>query len=106
MKRMSKYIFLLKLTDKGRNELKNTIKWIDGANQIFDMCCKGNLQIYPVMGEYDFVAIGDAPEDRDAMDFILGLTVQGVVTISTLKAFTLEEFADIIDDLRLGKTPI
>ncbi len=103
---MFTYIFLMKLTDKGKNELKNTIKWIDGALRSFDVCCGGGLQIYPVMGEFDFVALGDAPTDRDAMNFILGLTVQGYVAITTLKAFTLDDFADMINDLRLGKMPI
>lgn len=103
---MSKYIFLMNLTDKGKNELKDTIKWIEGACHNFDICCAGNLCVYPVMGEFDFVALGDAPTDRDAMDFILGLTIQGFVSISTLKAFTLEEFSDMISDLRLGRTPI
>jgi uncharacterized protein with GYD domain len=103
---MFTYIFLMKLTDKGKDELKNTIKWIEGAIHSYEICCGGGLQIYPVMGEYDFVALGDAPTDRDAMNFILGLSMQGYVTIATLKAFTLDEFADMINDLRLGKTPI
>jgi len=103
---MFKYIFLMKLTDKGKNELKDTIKWIEGAIHNFETCTGCELLIFPVMGEFDFVAIGDAPTDRYAMDFILGLTVQGFVSISTLKAFTLEEFSDMINDLRLGKTPM
>jgi uncharacterized protein with GYD domain len=57
------------------------------------------LGFYLVMGEYDYVAIGEFPSDEAAATFQLGLAAQGNVTTKTLKAFTTEEFAKIVDAL-------
>jgi uncharacterized protein with GYD domain len=51
------------------------------------------------MGEYDYVAIGEFPSDEAAATFQLGIAAQGNVKTKTLKAFTTEEFAKIVDAL-------
>jgi len=51
------------------------------------------------MGEYDYVAIGEAPNDTVGMTFLLGLGLAGNVRTTTLKAFTREEFVEIVKKL-------
>ncbi len=51
------------------------------------------------MGEYDYVAIGEAPNDEVTMVFALALGSLGNVRTTTLKAFTTEEFAKIVKRL-------
>jgi uncharacterized protein with GYD domain len=51
------------------------------------------------MGEYDYVAIGEAPSDEAYMTFLLGIGAQGNARTTTLKAFTKEEFAEMIKKL-------
>ena len=54
------------------------------------------IGFYAVMGKYDYVAIGEAPSDEVAMAFNLSLGSFGNVRTTTLKAFTKEEFAEIV----------
>ena len=51
------------------------------------------------MGEYDYVAIGEAPNDTVGMTFLFGLGLAGNVRTTTLKAFTKEEFVEIVKNL-------
>jgi uncharacterized protein with GYD domain len=51
------------------------------------------------MGEYDYVAIGEAPSDEVQVAFALALGSKGFVRTTTLKAFTKEEFAKIVKKL-------
>ena len=103
---MGIYIFLMKLTEKGKREIKDAPQWLESVAKSFEACSGTLDHIYPVLGEYDFVAIGEAPSDQDMMCFILGLALQSNVTTTTLKAFSLKEFAGMISDLRLGKAPM
>ena len=57
------------------------------------------LGFYAVMGEYDYVAIGEAPSDQVAMTFALGLGSAGNVRTTSLKAFTKEELAEMVKKL-------
>jgi len=54
---------------------------------------------YLTMGEYDFVGIGEAPNDEVALTFLLGMGAAGFVKTTTLKAFTVEEFEKIVKNL-------
>ena len=57
------------------------------------------IGVYAVCGRYDYVAIGEAPSDEVAMAFALALGSQGDVRTESLKAFTKEEFAEIVKKL-------
>ncbi len=57
------------------------------------------IGFYSVMGEYDYVGIGECPNDEMAVAFALGVGAQGNARTTTLKAFTREEFAEIIKKL-------
>jgi len=51
------------------------------------------------MGCYDYVAITEAPGDEVALAQLLGLGMAGNVRTTTLKAFTTDEFAEILKQL-------
>jgi uncharacterized protein with GYD domain len=51
------------------------------------------------MGEYDYVAIAEGPNDQVALAQLLGLGMMGTVRTNTLKAFGREEFAQILKSL-------
>ena len=53
------------------------------------------------MREYDYVAIGEAPNDTVSMTFLLCQGLAGNVRTRTLKAFTKEEFVEIVKHLPL-----
>ena len=57
------------------------------------------LAFYTVMGPYDYVAIAEGPSDEVAMAQLLGLGMAGFVRTTTLKAFTVEQFKQILKKL-------
>jgi uncharacterized protein with GYD domain len=57
------------------------------------------LGFYLTMGECDYVSFGEAPNDEVATTFALALGSQGNVRTTSLKAFTTEEFAEMVKKL-------
>ena len=57
------------------------------------------IGFYAVVGEYDYVAIGEHPSEQAAMTFALRLGSQGNVRTTTLKAFTKGELTETIKKL-------
>lgn len=49
-----------------------------------------------VMGEYDYVAIGEVPNDKVAATFSLALSSLGNVKTTTLRAFSKEQFPEMV----------
>jgi uncharacterized protein with GYD domain len=51
------------------------------------------------MGEYDYVAVGEAPSNEVATTFALGLASLGNVRMTTFRAYTKEGFAAMVKKL-------
>jgi len=51
------------------------------------------------MGEYDLVAIVEAPSDEVLMTQLMGVGALGNIRTTTLRAFTTEELAEMIEKL-------
>ncbi len=51
------------------------------------------------LGEYDIVAISEFPDDQTAAAALLSLVRGGTFTTVTLKAFSEDEFAQIVSKL-------
>lgn len=96
---MPTYITLYKLTEQGVKDVKNAPKRIEEGIKAFEAMGGKLIGFYLVMGEYDYVAIGEAPNDHVAMIFSLGMGAQGNIRSTTLKAFTTEEFAGFVEKL-------
>ena len=93
------YIGLYKLTDQGIKNIKDAPQRIEEAFKGWEAMGGKVLGFYSVMGEYDYVAIGEAPNDEVAVTFALALGSQGDARTMTLKAFTREEFTEIVKKL-------
>jgi uncharacterized protein with GYD domain len=93
------YIILYKLTDQGIKNIKDAPKRIEEGIKGIEAMGGKVLGFYPVMGEYDYVSVGEAPNDEVVMTFLLALGSGGNVKTTTLKAFTTQEFASIIKKL-------
>ena len=96
---MPKSIILMKLTDQGIKDIKNAPQRIENGIKAFEAMGGKVTGFYAVMGEYDYVAIGESPNDEVSMAFALGLGSQGNVRSTTLRAFTKEEFAETVKRL-------
>ena len=93
---MPKYVILMNLTDQGVRDVKGAPARIKAATKAVEAAGGKLLSFYVVMGQYDYVAIAEGPSDEIAMAQLLGLGMQGNIRTTTLKAFTEEEFAEII----------
>ncbi len=96
---MPTYISLMNYTRKGIEEVKDAPQRIEEAVQNLEAMGGKLIGFYSVMGEYDYVGIAEAPSDEVAATFMLGLGATGTVRTKTLRAFTQEEFAEIVGNL-------
>ena len=96
---MPTYILLMKYTDQGAKAIRNAPLRIEAAIKGLETLGGKITGFYATMGEYDYVAIGEAPNDTVGMTFLLELGLAGNVRTTTLKAFTKEEFVEIVKNL-------
>ena len=96
---MQTYILLMKLTDQGIKEIKNAPEGIEEGIKAWQAMGGKFIGFYAVMGEYDYIAIGEHPSEQAAMTFALMLSSGGNIRTTTLKAFTREELVEMIKKL-------
>lgn len=96
---MPTYILLIKLTDQGMKEIKAAPAAIEEGIRVWEEMGGKLIGFYAVMGEYDYVAIGEHPSEQAALTFVLRLSAGGNVRTTTLKAFTRQELKQAIDKL-------
>ena len=90
---MPVYVNLMKLTEQGAKGIKEAPARLQAGTKAWEAMGGKVIGIYAVMGEYDYVTIGEAPNDEVATTFSMGLSALGNVQTKTLHAFTLEEFS-------------
>ncbi len=93
------YITLFNLTEKGIKHIKDAPERIEKGIKAAESIGGKVIGFYATMGEYDYISIGEAPNDEVYMTFLLGLGAQGYVRTKTLKAFTNEELGGMISKL-------
>ena len=93
---MTRYLTLMKFTDQGIRTIKEAPKGIEQAIKAFEAMGGKVLGTYMLMGEYDMAVISEAPNDEIGLGFLLSVGARGNVRTKALKAFTLEEFAQIL----------
>lgn len=96
---MPNYIILMKLTEQGIKTVKDAPTRVEQGIKKQEAMGGKITGFYLTMGEYDYVAIGDAPNDEVAMTFLLGLGSLGNVRTTTLRAFSKEEYATLVKKL-------
>lgn len=94
---MPTYIILEKLRDQGLKSIKDLPQTVQEAAKGLEAMGGKLLGYYAVMGEYDFVGIVELPSDEAMMAGLLGAAIShGFVSTTTLRAFTMEEFAALL----------
>ena len=93
------YIAMLKWTPQGVQNIKQSPSRLDAARKGFEAAGARMKDFYMVTGQYDMIALVDAPDDMALAKAILGLTSQGSVTSETCRAFTEQEYRRIVEGL-------
>ena len=96
---MPTYIMLAKWTDQGIRNAKESPNRLDKVRQLLkDM--GGDFKLFFLtMGEYDIVAIYEAPDDAVAARFNLQLGMIGNMRTQTMKAFPEAAYREIMRTL-------
>ena len=93
---MGTYIALSSFTDQGIRSVKDTTKRADAVKEAAKKFGANMPQIYWTLGQYDLVAIIEAPDDESATAFALAIGAAGNVRTQTLRAFTKDEMNGIL----------
>lgn len=96
---MSTYIMLVKWTDQGMRQVKESPKRLDTAKNALKEMGGDFRAFYMTMGEYDLIGVYEAPDDAIAARFTLILGMLGNVRTTTLKAFPERAYREIINSL-------
>ena len=96
---MPTYITLYRWTQQGVEKVKDSPARLDAGRQALQGMGVEIKSIYLVMGQYDMVAVWEAPDEETAARAALALGAQGNVRSETMRAFTEEEYRRIIGGL-------
>jgi uncharacterized protein with GYD domain len=97
---MATYVMLANFTDQGMRSAKDSARRLDTAKKALSDMGGAFKAFYLTMGEYDMIAIYEAPDDAIAARFNLQLGMIGNVRTRTLKAFPEAAYREIISSLQ------
>jgi uncharacterized protein with GYD domain len=86
-------------TDQGIKNVKDTVKRAKSFEGAIEKAGGKSLGLYYTIGRYDFVAIVEAPNDEAIASVLYSTGSLGNVHTETLKAFSTDEAANIIEKL-------
>ena|SRR5579872_1299678 len=93
---MAKYVTLYRFTDEGIRNVKGSPARVKAGIQKAEALGIKVLGTYYTQGEYDFIIIADVPDDKAGMALALAQAAQGTVRSTTMRAYDLAEFEEIV----------
>jgi len=90
------YISLVKFTEKGIQNAKQTTQRLDAWAAKVQSMGVTIKQMYWTLGEYDQVCIFEAPDDETAASVLLAANMLGNIRSQTMRAFTAAEMDKIL----------
>jgi len=102
---MPTYISLLHFTQDGVKNIKDSPARLDEAKKAFQAMGAEMKAWYLTLGEYDAVAIAEAPDDETGTNdetgtkLLLMIGSQGNIRTETFRAFTEDEYRKMISEL-------
>jgi len=93
---MPSYVVLYKFTDQGSKNAKDTVKRAREARADNERRGFKPHGLYLTQGQYDLVAIVEAPDEKAMMAGLLNIIGAGNVRSETLRAFTEAEMEEIV----------
>jgi len=93
---MATFVSLMNWTDQGIKEFRDTAKRAEAFTGLVKQHGGSVRAIYWTLGQYDLVAVTEAPDGETATAVALLLGSMGNVRTVTMRAFDAEEMARII----------
>ena len=88
---MVRYVVLYRFTEQGRKHVKDTIHRADEIRRLNETAGFSVVGMYYTQGQYDVVAIVEAPSEEAMLTGLFAIAEEGNVTSETLRAFSPEE---------------
>jgi uncharacterized protein with GYD domain len=99
---MATYILLLSFTDQGIRNVKDSPKRADTFKDMAKKCGATVKDLFWTLGEYDIVAIVEAPDDTSMTALGLSTGALGNVRTQTMRAFTQSDMKTILGKMVRG----
>lgn len=96
---MTTYIMLMNWTEQGAKNVRDSPRRLDAARKQLAEMGGSFKSFFLTMGEFDMVAVVEAPDDAVLARFALMLAASGNLKSRTLKAFPEFAYREIISSL-------
>ncbi len=96
---MATYLLLSRFTQQGLQSIKDGPARLDAARQTLRGFGAEIKDFYLTLGEYDAVVVLEAPDDEAVAKASLVIGALGNVRIETLRAFTEDQYREMIGSL-------
>jgi uncharacterized protein with GYD domain len=93
------YIMLANWTDQGIKSAKESPRRLDAAKQVLKDLGGEFKSFYLTMGDYDIIAVLEAPDDTAVAKFILQTGMLGNIRTRTLKAFPEDAYRQLLGSM-------
>jgi uncharacterized protein with GYD domain len=93
---MPTYVMLTNLTSEGVKTLKSNPNRVGEVNKEVEQLGVKVLAQYATLGQYDFVSIVEAPDDKTMAKCSVELGSRGTMSTQTLAALPAEELASAL----------
>ncbi len=93
---MQTYIFLVRFTDQGMRNIKDTISRADAFKVMAEKSGATIKVLCWTIGRYDVVAVFEAADDESATALAFSASSLGSVRSEILRAFSFEEMGGIL----------
>jgi len=89
---MPVYILMSKLTDEGWKTVKERPERIREVNRELEAMGVKVLSQYAVLGEYDFINVVEAADNKTVAKVSIELGSRGTIKLTTMPAIPIDEF--------------
>ena len=96
---MPAYVTLFNFTDQGIRNVKETPSRGKAAAEAAKNMGARFIGIWWLLGQYDGIVIVEAPDDETVTRLLLATGIQGNVRSMTMRAYSEEEIARLVESL-------
>ncbi|HKE38680.1 MAG TPA: GYD domain-containing protein [Casimicrobiaceae bacterium] len=97
---MAKFVMLGNWTEKGTQNVNETLKRARGVRELFASMGVNAREFFWTLGQYDVVLTFDAPDDETMMRATLAVVKQGYLKTTTLRALGEQEMERVLAELK------
>jgi uncharacterized protein with GYD domain len=90
------YITLIRWTDQGREKASSLPDRVEEVGKRIEAMGGKQVGNYLTMGQYDQVAVVEAPDDETAARLLMVVAERGNAITETLRAFTMDEVRGLL----------